>query len=129
MMNVFGKVKQFKESIFQSVPQKEDLALMSMVQKLANSWHYKRTRKGTVLSKEEAQLYEVMIMNHYNPLTVYSWLLLVNAPSEVRYKLKQGEISLRNASKLKAETKELYSTTERELVSEIINCVERYIVR
>ena len=51
-MNVFCKLKQVKSLVDKEFGNLPDVVFMQMAQKLANQWHYKKRKKGIVLSKE-----------------------------------------------------------------------------
>lgn len=128
-MTVFHKLQEIKELVKKNLDLPEE-ALKPMVQRLANRWHYKKDRKkGDKLTKEEAMLYELLIMNSYNPSTIYRWLLLEETPTEIREKLRDKNISQRQASKCKMEFRNMLNTTEQDLMEEIKDCVKRYITR
>ena len=122
---VFEKVSEFKHLIRKEFPEIEENELVSMIRELSN-WHYKK--KG-ILSQEHIKLYELMINNSYNPNTVYKWLLLARSPFELREKLKLKLLSQRQAFSQKKEFKTLASTSNQELLNDIIQTVERYIIR
>ena len=65
-----------------------------MLSKLA---HYHYNRKRFILLGQERDVYNLMIENSYNLFTVYRWLLLERIPEEVRFQLRQGQISQKKA--------------------------------
>ncbi len=65
-----------------------------MLSKLA---HYHYNRKKFILLGQERDVYNLLIENSHNPFTVYRWLLLERIPDEVRFQLRQGQISQKKA--------------------------------
>ncbi|MCF7861093.1 hypothetical protein K9M79_02520 [Candidatus Woesearchaeota archaeon] len=65
-----------------------------MLSKLA---HYHYNRKKFILLGQEREVYNLLIENSHNPFTVYRWLLLERIPDEVRFQLRQGQISPKKA--------------------------------
>lgn len=65
-----------------------------MLSKLA---HYHYNKKQFILLGQERDVYNLLIENSYNPFTVYRWLLLERIPEEVRFQLRQGQISQKKA--------------------------------
>ena len=124
-MNVFEKLKKIRELF----PDIEDSILFETTQKLTNHWHYKKDRKNTKLTKEEAQVYETYITNSLNPSTVYKWMLLVKVPSELRSKIRNYNLKQNQILKEKKELKELGNISEQEFLNKIKNSVRRYIIR
>src|SRR3989344_7523203 len=128
-MNIFSKLTELKNTVEKDMGKLPDLVLFQMVQKLANKWHYPKTRKGIALTKEEAQLYEILLSNKYNPSTVYKWLLLVKVPQEMREKVKHGLVTQKEAWDMKGDYKQYFNVTERQFVNNIKDAIERYLIR
>lgn len=84
-----GIVCEFGEDGFRLL--KENIAKLG-------TYHYNR-RKFLLLG-EEKKLYNWLIENGYNPFTVYRWFLLERIPDDVRFQLKNGQISQKTASRL-----------------------------
>ena len=128
-MNVFCKLKDLRSHVEKEMGVISDIELCKLTQRLANQWHYKNGKKGFRLSKQEAQLYEIYVKNHYNPSTVYKWLLLARTPQELREKIKQGSISQREAWAQKSEFRSCFNVSDKQLLHNIKDAVERYIIR
>jgi len=124
-MNVFTKISRIRKLLQPHLPGAEEGELIGLIRQAAK-FHYDRKK---MLSKDGAKVYEVFVKNGLNPYTVYRWFLLTKAPQGTKDKLRTQEISIRNAFKEKTEFKELLSTTERDMIHEVLNCVERFIVR
>ena len=128
-MTIFHKLQEIKDLVNKNLDLPEE-ALKPMIQRLANRWHYKKDRKkGDKLTKEETMLYELLVMNCYSPSTVYRWLLLEETPAELRNRLRNKNISQRQASKAKMQFRHMLNTTEQDLMEEIKDCVRKYIER
>jgi len=98
-----------------------------VVGRLVNNWHQK-SRRGVKLSKVEVMVYELLLRKKYNPSTVYRWLLVTSAPSEVRDKLKMGKISIREALQLRNKLRQQFSTNDEQFKKEVIWHIEEYIL-
>jgi hypothetical protein len=68
--------------------------LDEMISKLA---HYHYNKKNFILLGMEREIYNLLIKNSYNLFTVYRWLLLERIPEEIRFQLRQGQISQKKA--------------------------------
>ena len=68
--------------------------LLKLMGKLA---HYHYNKKRFVILGVERDLYNLLISNSYNPFTVYRWLLLEKMPDDLKFKLKQREITQKKA--------------------------------
>jgi hypothetical protein len=62
--------------------------------------HYHYNKKKFILLGVERDLYNLLISEGYNPFTVYRWLLLEKMPDDLRFKLKQKEITQKKAVSL-----------------------------
>jgi hypothetical protein len=87
-----------------------------MLSKLA---HYHYNKKNFILLGMERKVYNLLIENSYNPFTVYRWLLLERIPEEIRFQLRQGQISqkkaLSKAFQIKKDKQEQTKETIKEL--------------
>ncbi len=128
-MNVFEKVENVKKLMKENIGEISSGELLRLVQRLANRWQYKKKRKNYRLSKEELQVYELFLKHKLNPQTVYRWMLLCRSPAEIKNRIVEGNLSLRNASKEKQRYKYLFKTSEREFMRLIADCINRYIMR
>lgn len=45
----------------------------------------------------EKDIYNFLIENSYNPYTVYRWLLLEKVPEDIKFRLRQNEITQKQA--------------------------------
>ena len=90
--------------------------LVKIMSKLA---HFHYNKKDFILLGEERALYDFLIENSYNPFTVYRWLLLERIPDDIRFQLRQRQISQKKAVseafKRKHETNSILSVSIREL--------------
>ena len=68
--------------------------LLKLMGKLA---HYHYNKKKFVILGVERDLYNLLISEGYNPFTVYRWLLLEKMPDDLKFKLKQKEITQKKA--------------------------------
>ena len=68
--------------------------LLKLMGKLA---HYHYNKKKFILLGVERDLYNLLISGGYNPFTVYRWLLLERMPDDLKFKLKQKEITQKKA--------------------------------
>ena len=64
--------------------------LLKLMGKLA---HYHYDKKGFIILGVERELYSLLISNSYNSFTVYRWLLLERIPDDLKFELKQKEIT------------------------------------
>ena len=58
-----------------------------------------------MLLGKERLLYNSLIENSYNPYTVYRWALLERVPEDIRFHLRNHNLSQKKASKLFFERK------------------------
>ena len=71
--------------------------LKEISSKLA-TFHY--NKKKLMLLGEERKIYNFLVENSYNPYRVYRWFLLERIPENIRFQLKNGQISQKLASKI-----------------------------
>ena len=57
-------------------------------------------KKKSILLGLERNLYNLLISEGFNPFTVYRWLLLERMPDDLKFKLKQKEITQKKAVSL-----------------------------
>ncbi|MFH1591173.1 MAG: hypothetical protein ABIC95_04565, partial [archaeon] len=96
-MNVLEKVRKVKVLIEKELGL-DEAALLKLLSKLSNKWQYRKNkRRGIALDKEELALYDLLVRNCYNPSTVYKWLLLERSPDDIKHKLKEGLIGVKDA--------------------------------
>lgn len=124
-MNIFAKLSTVKQLLNQHLPEQNEVERFELIQGAAK-WHYDKKR---TLRPAQAAVYEVLIKNSYNPYTVYRWFLLAKSPLELREKLKLNLISQREAFTRKRELNSLANTSHQQVLQEIINTIERYVVR
>lgn len=126
-MNVFAKLANVKR-LLKGCPLESQEELHGCLMRLSK-WHYAKDKKKIKLTEKDSAVYELLITNGYNPSTVYRWFLLEKSPLEIRQKIITRQISQRQASKEKKIVNSLASTTQQDLINEIMDCVNRYIVR
>ena len=120
-MNVFAKLSDVRKLIDPVFPN-EQMELLC----LAAKWHY---NKHKPLSPDAAKLYELLIRNSYNPDTVYKWFLLAKSPLQLREQLQRKMISQREAFFAKKQLNSIANTSHQQLLHDIMDSIERYIVR
>tara|TARA_Y100000310_G_scaffold300204_1_gene335681 strand:- start:1179 stop:1562 length:384 start_codon:yes stop_codon:yes gene_type:complete len=94
--NIFEELEKVKTLIKKEIPNLDIRNLPNILAKLA-TYHYKK--KGLLLGHER-KLYYLLIENSYNPFTVYRWTLLERIPEEIKFQLKNYQISQKKASSL-----------------------------
>jgi hypothetical protein len=94
-VNIFEKLEQVKELVKVHFPELEVRDLCPLLSKLA-TYHYNK-RKLMLLGKER-KLYHSFIENSYNPFTVYRWALLERVPDEIKFQLRNHNLSQKKAS-------------------------------
>ena len=127
MANVFHKIKTIRELVKEIYPKLSIEDLTKEVGFLTNYWHSGKRQKGISLTQRQLILYELLIKNKYNPATVYRWLLLATAPTELQEDVKIGKLSIRTALTRRKQEMSSLSVTEREFMDAVIRCFEMYI--
>lgn len=94
-MNVFEKMKVIEEQIKTELPH---IKARELPRRFSRVSHYVR---GTLKSVDEddRRLYDFLLRNKLNHRTVHNWFLLRGAPPDLRNKLENREIWIRNALK------------------------------
>jgi hypothetical protein len=92
--NFIAKLDTAKILIIGRFPAIEGRNLRKIMSKLA---HYHYNKKGSMLLGVERDLYDLLISKGYNPFTVYRWFLLERIPDDIKFKLKQKNISQKRA--------------------------------
>lgn len=92
--NIFEELEKVKKLVQEILPEHKNLPkLLSIL----GTYHY--NKKKYILLGKERVLYNKLIENSFNPFTAYKWALLERIPEDIRYQLKNGLISQKNASK------------------------------
>lgn len=126
-MNVFEKLRRVRELVSSVYPDLSVAELAGVVEFLANNWHGNKRKKGVKLSQQQLTIYELLMSNSYNPTTVYRWLLLANSPKEIRDKVSNNELSIRDALKARRNHRNLLSVSDEQFISAVAKCIEMYI--
>ncbi len=126
-MNIFQKVKTVRELVNAVYPILSLVEIKEILQFLANNWHGNKQKKHTTLTQQQLAIYELLINNSYNPATVYKWFLLATAPPEIKEKMAQEQISIRDALREKRKLNNYVSTTEQEFINAVISFMEKYL--
>jgi len=71
---------------------------MRDVQFMSKIAHYHYNKKKFIVAGQEKEFYGFLIENGYNPYTIYRWMLLESIPEDIRFQLKQHQISQKKAS-------------------------------
>lgn len=88
------KLSSVRSLIESRLPLVDGRLLLKLMGKLA---HYHYNKKKFILLGVEWDLYNLLISEGYNPFTVYRWLLLEKIPDDLKFKLKQKEITQKKA--------------------------------
>ena len=87
------KLEELRNLLEKSFPD-EDMRNIKMMSKIA---HYHYNKKRFMLLGTERKLYNFLVENSYNPYTVYRWMLLEKLPEDIKFQIKQNQISQKNA--------------------------------
>jgi hypothetical protein len=81
--------------------------------------HYHYDKKKFMVIGETKELYNFLIEKGYNPYTVYRWLLLERIPEDIKFQIKQKQLSQKKAIsktyRRKHETEETLGNSIKEL--------------
>lgn len=92
--NFISKLNSTRNLINSRLPQLKEQNLCKIMSKIA---HYHYDKKKFMLLGFERELYNLLRENELNPYTVYRWLLLERVPDDIRFQLKQQNISQKKA--------------------------------
>ena len=95
--NIFEELEKVKKLVKVHFPEIEIRELCKLLGKIG-TYHYNK-RKMMLLGRDKA-LYHLLIENSYNPYTVYRWALLERVPAEIKFQLRNHNLSQKKASKL-----------------------------
>ena len=96
----WARLNSLKNLVKQRFSEKDVPNLLAIISKIA---HYHYNKNDYLVFGVERKLYDFLRENGYNPYTVYRWLLLENTPEDIRFRLRNNQISQRNAFSLKFE--------------------------
>jgi hypothetical protein len=88
------KLGSARKLLYSRFPQLTGRDLCQAIGKLA---HYHYNKRDFILLGEDRELYSFLVESGINPFTFYRWLLLERVPEDIRFQLKQGQISQKNA--------------------------------
>lgn len=126
-MNVFEKIKGVLEAVNLVFPDMGLDELGEIVQFLANNWHGSKKRKGVKLSRQQLTVYEILIEKGYSPATVYKWVLVTTAPSDVKDRLRRNSITVADALKQRRSERKYVSVNDKRFIEAVIRCVETFV--
>ena len=87
------KLEELRNLLEKSFPD-ENMHKIQLMSKIA---HYHYNKKKFMLLGTERKLYNFLVENSYNPYTVYRWMLLEKLPEDIKFQIKQKQISQKNA--------------------------------
>ena len=111
--NFLTKLEQVRKLIVIRFPQFD---VQNLVEKMSKLAHYHYNKKRYLLVGQDRELYQLIVENSYNPYTVYRWLLLERVPEELKWQLKNHQISQKRATTLSLQRRKENSSS---LTSEI----------
>ncbi|MBU1112237.1 MAG: hypothetical protein KJ896_05675 [Nanoarchaeota archaeon] len=88
------KLKSLRNGLKEAFPTIDVHNLLKIMNKLA---HYHYNKSKFYMIGVEKEVYNFLIENGYNPYTVYRWLLLEKVPEDIRFRLKQNELTQKEA--------------------------------
>jgi hypothetical protein len=100
--NIFNELEKVKKLVEVHFPEIEIRELCKILGRIGTYHYNKRSR---MLLGKERLLYNSLIENSYNPYTVYRWALLERVPEDIRFHLRNHNLSQKKASKLFFERK------------------------
>ena len=92
--NFLEKILTLRKKLVSRFPQLSQSEFSEIMSQIGH-YHYNK-KKYLILGKQK-DVYNFLIENGYNPYTVYKWLLLERLPEDIRFQIKQGEISQKKA--------------------------------
>jgi len=92
------RLNALKNVIRQKFSEKDVPNLLEVMSKIA---HYHYNKDKFIMLGVEREMYNFLRENGYNPYTVYRWLLLENTPEDIRFRLRNSQLSQRRAFSLK----------------------------
>jgi len=95
--NIYEELEKVKKLVTDNLSEFDIQNLCKTLGRLG-TYHY--NKKKYMLLGEERKLYELLITNSYNPYTVYRWALLERVPEEIRFQLRNHNLSQKKASRL-----------------------------
>src|SRR3989344_1286375 len=95
--NVFEEVEKVKGLVELHFP---GLGVREMCPLLSRLATYHNGKKKAMIFGKERELYNSLIVNSYNPFTVYRWALLERVPDEIKFQLRNHYLSQKKAVKL-----------------------------
>lgn len=111
--NFVTKLEQIRNLIQMRFPK---IDARNLLERMSLIGHYHYNKKKFLLLGENRDLYNFLIENSYNPYTVYRWLLLERIPQEIKWQLKNNQISQKRAVHLSMQRRK---ETENSLAAEI----------
>jgi len=98
--NFVTKLDEVRKLIVMRLPNFDMQNLVEIMSKLA---HYHYDKKRFLVTGKDRELYNLLVENSLNPFTVYRWLLLDRVPEEVKWQLKNRQVSQKRAITLTLE--------------------------
>jgi hypothetical protein len=92
--NFVTKLEAVRKLIVMRFP---TMDVQNLAEKMSKLAHYHYDKQRFLVIGEERELYKLLIENSLNPFTVYRWLLLDRVPEEVKWQLKNRQVSQKRA--------------------------------
>lgn len=98
--NFVTKLEELRKKLLVRFP---SLNVRDLTEKMSKLAHYHYNKRDFLIMGEDRELYNFLIENSYNPFTAYRWLLLERVPDEIKWQLKNKQISQKRAITLTIE--------------------------
>ena len=98
--NFVTKLEELRKLLVVRFP---SLNVRDLTEKMSKLAHYHYNKRNFLIMGEDREFYNFLIENSYNPFTVYRWLLLERVPDEIKWQLKNKQISQKRAITLTIE--------------------------
>ena len=98
--NFVTKLEELRKLLVVRFP---SLNVRDLTDKMSKLAHYHYNKRDFLIMGEDRELYNFLIENSYNPFTVYRWLLLERVPDEIKWQLRNKQISQKRAITLTIE--------------------------
>lgn len=98
--NFVTKLEELRKKLLVRFP---SLNVRDLTDKMSKLAHYHYNKRNFLIMGEDRELYNFLIENSYNPFTVYRWLLLERVPDEIKWQLRNRQISQKRAITLTIE--------------------------
>jgi len=123
---LFEKIEFIRKVVFEATKIQDDQVITKMLARISRKGRgYYRQFSVLNLTNNEIVMEQLLKTHKLSPHTVYKWFLLLRSKPDVLSKLREGEMTAKDAFLTNRERKQYPKQLGREIKEEIIELIRR----